>query len=376
MYYSTQTNYLYRKDKRIKITNDVLHSLQEIKINRYEEYFYSKILKKRTKELFYLKNVLDQGIVNNFVFFSLPLYISIGVFVYTIYFINPKFIYNTSDLLTIILILNSLSYPLYRFPVFITCIIEAKVSCERICPFLNDKSISTTNLPFEFSQVDNIYKHNNKICLLGDIASGKSTFIKHIALSEKNGCCYTSQEHFIMNDTLRNNILFGDEYDEIKFKNVLNLTELDKDIEGFDAKEMKVCGVNGNMLSGGQKARVDIARALYKKNKYNVFLFDDAFASLNDKVARNVFMKGIVSYLGQQENNDNNINKLICSFSNLSFVDKSVLEFFDKFVYLVNGKMVFEGDYASFIQSTYYNKVISNSIEIKQETKNKTDVIN
>ena len=85
-YYTKHGLYLDSKDKRVKITSDTFNMIREIKLNRYEEVFYNKIIKKRKNELVYLNDILDQGIVNYFVFFTIPIIMAMVIFTYMIYF--------------------------------------------------------------------------------------------------------------------------------------------------------------------------------------------------------------------------------------------------------------------------------------------------
>lgn len=356
MYYVKHGAYLEKKDKRVKITNDTLNLIQEIKINRYEEFFYDKILKKRKGELSLLNDILDQGIVNTFVFNAMPIIMAMFIFTYLIYFKSSSFVFSISNLITIILILNTLAYPLYRFPVFITCIAEAKVSLERIIPFIKDSNDAGTFKPNISHYISLLDEGNiNSICLTGTLASGKSTILIELLLHYSK-TAFTSQDHFLIDDTIKENIIFGDTFDQERYDNVLKITQLNKDIDSFDEGDMKICGINGSNLSGGQRARVDIARALYR-NYSSIYLFDDAFASLDDKVGKEVFIEGIQKHL------INNQKKIIASFSNCSFIENE-LNCFDYFIYLDKGNILFEGKYDEFKKSKFYQKIISKEMII------------
>ena len=74
---------------------------------------------------------------------------------------------------------------------------------------------------------------------------------------------YVSQEPWIFPSSLRQNILFGKKYERQKFKLVLKLSCLDKDVALMPHRESTIIGEKGINLSGGQRARVSMARALY-----------------------------------------------------------------------------------------------------------------
>ena len=359
-YYTKHGLYLDSKDKRVKITSDTFNMIREIKLNRYEEVFYNKIIKKRKNELVYLNDILDQGIVNYFVFFTIPIIMAMVIFTYMIYFNDPNFIFSISNLVTISLVLNALSYPLYRFPVFITCIAEAKVSLNRIVPFINSKDNSNR---INTSHYTSILENNRTMCITGTLASGKSTLINNL-LFHYGKVSFTSQEHFIVNDSIRENITFGEKFNEERYKEVIRMSGLEKDIEMFEEGDGKICGQNGSYLSGGQKARVDIARALYKD--VDVYLFDDPFASLDDKVTKEVFDKAIKGLISEGK-------KVVIALSNGSAIE-SELDSFDYFVYLDKGNCKFEGDYNQFKHSHIYEQVVS-KIQSYDKEANDTDII-
>jgi ATP-binding cassette subfamily C (CFTR/MRP) protein 1 len=85
---------------------------------------------------------------------------------------------------------------------------------------------------------------------------------------------YIAQEAFLLNSTVRNNILFGKPYDKELYQKVLKICELETDLESFQAGEFTEIGERGINLSGGQKQRISIARAVYSDS--DIYLIDDA----------------------------------------------------------------------------------------------------
>ena len=185
MYFKTHADYLSSKDERIKELNETLKMIKEIKMNHFENYFYNQILNKRKKEVSLLKRINNQGIVNNFIFFSTHISFSIFIFLYMIYFKDPNFGFQTSEILTIIFLLNILKYPLYRFPVFITGLVDAFISIQRICTFLNNFQLNNLNIHNNFEKISHLlYNEDKFICILGKSSSGKSTLFKEIILKK------------------------------------------------------------------------------------------------------------------------------------------------------------------------------------------------
>ena len=349
LYFISNNKYLSNKDNRIKLTNDLLNLIREIKENNYEEFFYSKILQKRKNELIYLNQILNQGIANNFIFFSSHIFLSLIIFNTIIYFINPNYINNTSNILTIIFILSSLSYPLYRFPVFITGLVDAFISIQRICTFLNNFQLNNLNIHNNFEKISHLlYNEDKFICILGKSSSGKSTLFKEIILKKNNNknISYCSQENLILNLSIKNNILFGNKYDDKKFNKVIELIELKKDLDNIIEGENKKCGFNGNLLSGGQKARINIGRAIY--NESEIYLFDNIFSGLDEKVTEKIYQNIIEDYLKNK--------KKFLILNNINFLTKEQLKKVDKFIILDKYNVIFEGNLNEFLNSQYYNE--------------------
>ena len=88
--------------------------------------------------------------------------------------------------------------------------------------------------------------HHGKICIKGELS-------------------YASQEAWVFSGNLRQNILFGQPYEVNRYSEVLKVCALTEDIKKFDHGDLTLVGERGVALSGGQKARVNLARAIYRK---------------------------------------------------------------------------------------------------------------
>ena len=91
---------------------------------------------------------------------------------------------------------------------------------------------------------------------------------------------YAAQEPWIFSGTLRMNVLFGYPFDAQRYWNVLNVCALNQDIQNFDYGDQTLVGERGVILSGGQKARVSLARALYRNA--DIYLLDDPLSGSCD----------------------------------------------------------------------------------------------
>ncbi|GIQ87589.1 hypothetical protein KIPB_009656, partial [Kipferlia bialata] len=126
--------------------------------------------------------------------------------------------------------------------------------------------------------------------LLGELYSvGDSEVSIHRSLA------YCGQKAAIFNSTLRNNILFGQEYDDARYNHALDVCCLRPDLDQFSAGDMTEIGERGVTLSGGQKQRIALARAVYSDS--DVYLLDDPLSAVDAHVGRAIWVDVIMASL-------------------------------------------------------------------------------
>lgn len=130
----------------------------------------------------------------------------------------------------------------------------------------------------------------------GASGSGKSTLLLAIlgetlvesgTVTRPQDIAFASQQPWLQNDTIRGNILFNSDYEEARYNRVVNACGLPIDFNEFPERDATEVGESGASLSGGQKSRVALARALYSKAP--VLLLDDIFSALDTKTAASVW---------------------------------------------------------------------------------------
>ena len=143
--------------------------------------------------------------------------------------------------------------------------------------------------------------------LRGRVGSGKSTLLSAIAgqISLLSGTvkypgtlAYVTQVPWVFSGTIKENILFSESYDPDWYSTVVEACALKDDIELFPDKHETIVGERGVVLSGGQKARVSLARAVY--SCADVFVLDDPLSAVDQRVGDHIFEKCICDLLGRK----------------------------------------------------------------------------
>ncbi|KXJ70781.1 hypothetical protein RP20_CCG022510 [Aedes albopictus] len=134
------------------------------------------------------------------------------------------------------------------------------------------------------------------VAVIGPVGAGKSSLI-HAILGELpleggsikvNGeVSYASQEPWLFSATIRQNILFGLPMDKDRYKKVVKTCALERDFQLFSNGDKTIVGERGVSLSGGQKARISLARAVYRRAE--VYLLDDPLSAVDSHVGRHLF---------------------------------------------------------------------------------------
>ncbi|XP_043679995.1 ATP-binding cassette sub-family C member 4-like isoform X1 [Vespula pensylvanica] len=147
---------------------------------------------------------------------------------------------------------------------------------------------------------------------------------------------YASQEPWLFDGTIKENILFGQLYDNKKYIDVTRVCALNKDLQQLPQGDMTIVGERGIMLSGGQKARVNLARAVYKQA--DIYLLDDPLSAVDTKVAKHIFTKCIIQYLHDKTR--------ILATHQLQFIKSA-----DVIVALDHGTVKLKGSYNELIKN-------------------------
>ena len=142
------------------------------------------------------------------------------------------------------------------------------------------------------------------LAITGPVGSGKSSLLTAVlgeipvfegTISYYGKVSYVPQIPWTFSGTVRENILFGLPFNEEKFQQIVDICGLTKDLGAFSNGDLTEIGQRGATLSGGQKARVGLARAVY--SDADIYLLDDPLSAVDTKVGRNLFKNCILEYL-------------------------------------------------------------------------------
>lgn len=190
--------------------------------------------------------------------------------------------------------------------------------------------------------------------LVGPIGSGKSTILLSlldelnissgtIKMSSANQISYAPQAPWMLPGTIRENILLGRKYVPELYDEVISMCCLEKDFASFPERDMKLVGEKGASLSGGQRARICLARTFYTSDA-TIFLLDDVMSAVDSKVG-NILFRNISNYL-QRISTADSLKTCILVTHQLQY-----LKYFDKIIVLNKDGLDFFGSYYQLLRS-------------------------
>ncbi|KZC10716.1 Multidrug resistance-associated protein 5, partial [Dufourea novaeangliae] len=199
------------------------------------------------------------------------------------------------------------------------------------------------------------------IGICGQVGSGKSSLLlaalgqlkmTHGHLLREGTCAYVSQQAWIVNTTLRENILFGNQFDAKRYYQAVTVCNLKEDINMLPGGDDTEIGERGINLSGGQKQRVALARAFYANR--DIYFLDDPLSAVDVHVGSYIFKSLILGALKEK-----------C----VLFVTHQVqfLKHCDQICLMSNGKIIEQGTHDELMEINKEYTVMVNSSLLKTE---------
>ncbi|KAF3854047.1 hypothetical protein F7725_014735 [Dissostichus mawsoni] len=307
-----QVEQMQYKDARIKLMNEILNGIKVLKLYAWENSFKKKVLDIRQKELDVLRKTAYLGALSTMAWTSAPFLVALTTFAVYVS-IDENNILDAEKAFVSLSLFNILRFPLNMLPQVISSMVQASVSLKRIESFLSHEELDPNSVdrkntaaaglkttllsckvclesPPHFCHISVLsylwltpvnvlcvcsinvmVPQGSLLAVVGHVGCGKSSLLSALLgeveklegeVSIRGSVAYVPQQAWIQNATLRDNILFGKDYNEQKYR----------------------CGIN---LSGGQRQRVSLARAVYSDT--DVYLLDDPLSAVDAHVAKHIF---------------------------------------------------------------------------------------
>ncbi|KAL6250098.1 ATP-binding cassette glutathione S-conjugate transporter ycf1 [Rhinocladiella similis] len=318
-----QLSQMKYKDRRSRLMTEILNNMKSIKLYAWGTAFMEKLSHVRNDlELNNLRKIGAAQAFSTFTWSSTPFFVSCSTFAVFV-LVNNKPL--TTDLVFPALTLfNLLTFPLTILPMVITSIIEATVAVKRLTDFFTadelqedavrfideppkrsgESSVSITDASFTWNKNEdrtvlrNINFNANKgelTCVVGRVGAGKSSLLQALLgdLWRLSGdtvvrgrIAYASQSAWIMNASVKDNITFGHRWDPHFYNQTVQACALVADFRQLPDGDQTEVGERGISLSGGQKARLALARAVYARA--DIYLLDDVLSAVDAHVGRHL----------------------------------------------------------------------------------------
>ncbi|KAI3658482.1 hypothetical protein MP638_001908 [Amoeboaphelidium occidentale] len=334
MYLASKTSNANREQtatttERVHIMSEILTAIKLIKFYAWEKPFRAKIDKIREKEIDCIYTAMMIKTLNFAIVFSVPVLIAVCSLAMYVSLGNTL---QASTVFAVLSVFNTLRYPLLLLPMSVKGFASGRIALKKLDRFLDSEEIEelqiapaiagNEDLACEIKDADFRWdggdtdaptikdinltiKKGQKVAVIGDVGAGKSSLLcallgqirqtKGDKLKVFASTSYVSQEAWLFNDTLRQNILFGKDYDKEKYLEVVRVSGLQRDLTLLLAGDQTEIAERGANLSGGQRQRTSIARAVYYDA--DIILMDDALSAVDQHVGSHIFNECIMGYL-------------------------------------------------------------------------------
>ncbi|KAJ5197024.1 hypothetical protein N7449_007503 [Penicillium cf. viridicatum] len=310
------------KDSRTRLMTEILNNVKSIKLYAWNTAFMNKLSHIRNDlELNTLRKIGATQSVANFTWQSTPFLVSCSTF--TVFVLTNDKPLTTEIVFPALTLFNLLTFPLSILPMVITSIIESSVAVTRLVEYFTaeelqpdavvlqdpvahpgDESVRVRDASFTWNRhsgetvlenVDLSARKGELTCIVGRVGAGKSSLLQSLLgdLWKNQGevvvrgrIAYVAQAPWVMNASVRENIVFGHRWDPSFYDLTVEACALVADFKNLPDGDQTEVGERGISLSGGQKARLTLARAVYARA--DIYLLDDILSAVDQHVGRHI----------------------------------------------------------------------------------------
>lgn len=314
-------------DERVKKMGEVLKGMRVLKMNAWARPFGKLVGEIRASEV---EKVQQTNFLRAIQFTSFFITPAVVAFLTFFSFLKSGGVLTKETLFAVISLFNAVRFPMAQgFPTGIQCFSElsvvfsrlqnlmtmdelppAPLACsdhpvaievdELVCSWDAGRSGSTSSPSVDSVQptpektlngISVSVARGELLVVVGTVGAGKTSLLMALMrellpeaghASVRGSIGYAPQEAWILDASVRDNIVFGEPFEQSRYDTTISVCQLTYDLEGFDDGDMTEVGERGVMLSGGQRARISLARAVYANR--DIVLLDDPLSAVDAKV--------------------------------------------------------------------------------------------